>query len=319
MSLEQFGNSRRKFMKDAVLATFGVFAGIDNLGENNTKNIKEAKQVEQNEELFIKKREVWDELWKQIKIQYEKEYGETFNFEIAGKKYERFVASLSYLDKDNIENKESVLEEILTTIVIHHADMESKKSSLDQVKFIRDYHMGKRNFDDIAYHFLIGQDGTIYEGRPIDRIGSHAGATLESSQYFKEHLPNKIKDLHNEKDPEVYKKKLEHFRNAMKKDPDYGAIGICLLGDFGNNKSKPTELQEKALIGLLELLKTRYEIPKSNIIFHKEVKKMVVEDSGMTLVSPTTSCPGDIEKDDIIKQLSSDSEEALCKSLTMNK
>ena len=305
--------SRRKFFKDGSLAVAGFF-----LGAHKFKNNLENKNIEQNEELCFVKREDWDERWEEIKVQYEKEYGEKFNFEIKGKKYERFVSSLSYLDKGNIENKE--LKDSLIRMVVHHSAMESKKSPVDQVKYIRDYQMGKRKFDDIAYHFLIGEDGTIFEGLPIDRVGLHAGATLESSQYFKEHLPNKIKDLHNEKDPEEYKKKLEHFKNATKKDPDYGSIGICLLGNFNTNK-EVSEMQEKALVGLLELLKNQYEIPKDNIIYHSEVKEKVVEASGGKLVSHKTNCPGDkfLEKDKILEKLTPDSEEAKCKSILLEK
>jgi hypothetical protein len=32
-----------------------------------------------------------------------------------------------------------------------------------------------RGFNDVGYHFLITRDGTIWEGRPVDRIGAHAG------------------------------------------------------------------------------------------------------------------------------------------------
>uniref|UniRef100_A0A3Q4APF9 Uncharacterized protein n=1 Tax=Mola mola TaxID=94237 RepID=A0A3Q4APF9_MOLML len=35
-------------------------------------------------------------------------------------------------------------------------------------------HMTERNFDDIGYNFLIGADGTVYEGRGWDVSGAHA-------------------------------------------------------------------------------------------------------------------------------------------------
>lgn len=32
-----------------------------------------------------------------------------------------------------------------------------------------DYH----TFGDVGYHFMIGEDGTIYQGRPLDFVGAH--------------------------------------------------------------------------------------------------------------------------------------------------
>jgi len=34
--------------------------------------------------------------------------------------------------------------------------------------------MDTRRFDDIGYHFLIGPDGALYEGRPLSTVGAHA-------------------------------------------------------------------------------------------------------------------------------------------------
>jgi hypothetical protein len=34
-----------------------------------------------------------------------------------------------------------------------------------------------RGFKDVGYHFLITRDGTIWEGRPVDRIGAHAAGS----------------------------------------------------------------------------------------------------------------------------------------------
>ncbi|MDE7472271.1 MAG: N-acetylmuramoyl-L-alanine amidase [Muribaculaceae bacterium] len=31
----------------------------------------------------------------------------------------------------------------------------------------------ERGFDGIGYHYLIGLDGTVYEGRPIEKAGAH--------------------------------------------------------------------------------------------------------------------------------------------------
>ena len=41
-----------------------------------------------------------------------------------------------------------------------------------KVKEIRRWHL-ERGFRDIGYHFLIDRDGTLAEGRPLDKAGAH--------------------------------------------------------------------------------------------------------------------------------------------------
>jgi N-acetylmuramoyl-L-alanine amidase len=45
---------------------------------------------------------------------------------------------------------------------------------------IRRWHL-KRGFNDIGYHYLIHIDGTIEEGRPINKQGAHCGGENKSS------------------------------------------------------------------------------------------------------------------------------------------
>lgn len=55
-------------------------------------------------------------------------------------------------------------------IVIHcSATREGHELSLEQ---LREMHLA-RGFSDIGYHFYIRRDGTILNGRPIERIGAH--------------------------------------------------------------------------------------------------------------------------------------------------
>jgi hypothetical protein len=60
------------------------------------------------------------------------------------------------------------LSEILNTIVVHH----SAFPNAGPVE-IQDLHMDVRGFADVAYHYMIAPDGTIYEGRPINVRGAH--------------------------------------------------------------------------------------------------------------------------------------------------
>lgn len=56
-------------------------------------------------------------------------------------------------------------------IILHcTATRQGKDYTVDQV---RSWHVDGNGWSDIGYHFLIRLDGTVEEGRPIDRIGSH--------------------------------------------------------------------------------------------------------------------------------------------------
>lgn len=41
------------------------------------------------------------------------------------------------------------------------------------VDTIREWHVDERNMSDIAYNYVIKLDGTIEQGRPLDKIGAH--------------------------------------------------------------------------------------------------------------------------------------------------
>ncbi|MDW8246059.1 MAG: peptidoglycan recognition protein [Sandaracinaceae bacterium] len=55
---------------------------------------------------------------------------------------------------------------------IHHT-VTPASDPLRRVRSIQAYHMDSRGWCDIGYHFLIGYDGTIYEGRPLHLLGTH--------------------------------------------------------------------------------------------------------------------------------------------------
>lgn len=58
-----------------------------------------------------------------------------------------------------------------TEFVVHHSEGPTNAT----VGSIQDFHMGpSRNWSDIAYNFLVRDDGTIYEGRGWLTVGAHA-------------------------------------------------------------------------------------------------------------------------------------------------
>ncbi|XP_060516218.1 peptidoglycan recognition protein 3-like [Cylas formicarius] len=61
-------------------------------------------------------------------------------------------------------------------VVVHHSATQNctnLTSCLKMVKGIQDFHMDTNEWDDIGYQFLIGTEGTIFEGRGWGRKGAH--------------------------------------------------------------------------------------------------------------------------------------------------
>ena len=59
-----------------------------------------------------------------------------------------------------------------TKMAVHYTVTPSTNPAA-RVRAIQAYHQDSRGWCDIGYHFLIGVDGTIYEGRPLDMLGAH--------------------------------------------------------------------------------------------------------------------------------------------------
>ncbi|XP_041464802.1 peptidoglycan-recognition protein SC2-like [Lytechinus variegatus] len=62
-------------------------------------------------------------------------------------------------------------------VILHHTDMPECFTFDDCCKMMRsiqDFHMDVRGWNDIAYSFLVGEDGLVYRGRGWDTVGSHA-------------------------------------------------------------------------------------------------------------------------------------------------
>ncbi|RZC39317.1 Amidase 2 domain containing protein, partial [Asbolus verrucosus] len=61
-------------------------------------------------------------------------------------------------------------------VVVHHSEgseCSNVRSCKSQVKGIQNFHMNSNGWKDIAYNFLIGGDGSVYEGRGWEGFGIH--------------------------------------------------------------------------------------------------------------------------------------------------
>lgn len=75
------------------------------------------------------------------------------------------------------ENREGwrVYDDLYTayqTLVVHHSVIEAD-SDLATVREVQALHQGERGWADVGYHFLIGKDGALYEGRTLAARGVH--------------------------------------------------------------------------------------------------------------------------------------------------
>jgi hypothetical protein len=80
-----------------------------------------------------------------------------------------------FYSEDNLEGwreYEGDLRDIYNTIIIHHSSLYEDDDEATMLA-IQLLHMGQRGWADIAYHFCVGQNGKIYEGRRMTARGTH--------------------------------------------------------------------------------------------------------------------------------------------------
>ncbi len=125
----------------------------------------------------------------------------------------------------------------INKIIVHHTGSE-KLGGFDNPILIKLRHKYLRGFDDIGYHYIIGngvltKDGKVYEGRDIEKIGAHALGYNDNS------------------------------------------IGIALIGNF--EESEPSERQWQSLVKLISRNCRIFQIPvrwdHSSIYGHNELER----------------------------------------------
>jgi N-acetyl-anhydromuramyl-L-alanine amidase AmpD len=141
---------------------------------------------------------------------------------------------------------ESTLRSILNNIVVHHTN--NSRTVLQNEK-----RQQGRGYAALGYHFFIDKKGKVFEGRPLEIMGGHAGKGSVSGPL---------------------------------NDPDWGSVGIVLQGDYHHkddwfSSEKATKIQLDQLEKLVIALKGKYNI--NRLLMHREVKR----------TGDPTVCPGD--------------------------
>jgi len=112
----------------------------------------------------------------------------------------------------------------INEIIVHcSATREGQEISVDT---IRQWHI-RRGWSDIGYHFVIYLDGSVHEGRPLEKIGAH---TIGHNSYSigvcyiggmnKEYT--KAKDTRTTAQKESLKNLLMSYKNKYKDIKIYG-------------------------------------------------------------------------------------------------
>lgn len=117
-----------------------------------------------------------------------------------------------------------------TCVVVHHSG--SDKSTPEGM---RDWHVNGRHWDDLGYHFVIGNG-----------VGYGDGAVFVGGRWAKQ--------MHG-----AHCKTPDNYYN------DHG-IGICLIGDL--NSHPPTPKQVASLARLVAFLCEKTAIPRSKVLTH---------------------------------------------------
>jgi hypothetical protein len=163
------------------------------------------------------------------------------------------------------------LEDTLRWIVVHHSAFPDAPGPLAILR----YHLDVSKYADIGYHYVVGRQGQIWEGRDIHCMGGHAGISSEAVQLARDIRRGKV---------------AGRIEDARRLDPDWGSIGVVVDGFFYG--ARPTAGQIRSLAWLVGHLMRRFDIPASRVVTHQEVRERIVLAQGLTPHPKVPNCPG---------------------------
>ena len=133
-------------------------------------------------------------------------------------------------------------------ITLHHTSEYQGMNSLSDkrvISAIANYHRNTLGWADIGYHFLIGRDGKIYEGRPSILQGAHTGGHNENNLGISM-IGNFMHRLPSSQQLSALKKLLAEKFKVYK---------LSTKNLYGHRDFKPTECPGEALYSWLKTYK----------------------------------------------------------------
>lgn len=130
-------------------------------------------------------------------------------------------------------------------ITLHHTSEYPGMNQLNDIQTIQAiarYHREHQGWADIGYHYLIGRDGKIYEGRPRHLQGAHVGGHNENNLGITV-IGDFVKKLPNTRQLDTLKTFLSEQLKATK-------LGINKL--YGHRDLKPTQCPGEQLYRWLQ-------------------------------------------------------------------
>jgi hypothetical protein len=136
-------------------------------------------------------------------------------------------------------------------ITVHHtAELPamSTRTDMELVKGVQRFHQDDRGWADIGYHYLIGRDGRVYQGRELRIQGAHAGGGNNAENLG----VSVIGDFSDGLPSETTLTTLERFLVDQMRTHDVGPDQL-----FGHREFKPTACPGDALFAWLESFRSK--------------------------------------------------------------
>jgi len=196
----------------------------------------------------------------------------------------------------------------VTLLTVHHTHNlpTDRDTEVSQVRYLQELHIDgviegtPTKYGDIAYHYIIGPSGKVYEGRPDDLRGDsntrYISETIRSSSKYNtttlwevDEKTKKAKIKYSRGSVDIWKtggvnKNLDELKVPARPGFIGGHLTVVFLGNFdqpkeGQPSPQPTDPAKKAFVNLAaEILKEK-SLASRQILMHRECA--------------STNCPGD--------------------------
>ena len=162
--------------------------------------------------------------------------------------YDYRIVRRSSWTKQSVRSNNRILGSV-NRITIHHTGEHgdiAKLPDLEVVKRIENYHRNERKWAAIGYHFLIGRNGIVYEGRPARYQGAHTRSNNRNNLGI-----SMIGDFNKRKPGGVQLSALESLINDKR-----SKYNVRKRNVFGHRDLSPSVCPGKYLYAWLQTYKT---------------------------------------------------------------